>query len=220
VSDLRSLRAFAYESPRPEVAALVPVDARRILDIGCASGVLGAALRERGEAVEVVGIEGDPDYAADARARLDQVVEADLDTFSGWESLGGFDCVIAADVLEHLRDPWGVLRAAAGLLEPGGTAVVSLPNVRYWETFWTLAVRNTWPTRTQGIFDRTHLRWFTLRDAWGLLDQAGLSVERVERVYRLRPVGSRLDRRLRVLDRLPGRSFFVFQHLLVGRRRG
>jgi 2-polyprenyl-3-methyl-5-hydroxy-6-metoxy-1,4-benzoquinol methylase len=121
-------------------------------------------------------------------------------------------------VLEHLRDPWAVLRAAAGLLEPGGTAVVSLPNVRYWETFWQLAVRNTWPTRSQGIFDRTHLRWFTLRDAWNLLDEAGLTVERVERVYRLKPVGSRFDQRLGVLDRLPGRSFFAFQHLLVGKR--
>jgi methionine biosynthesis protein MetW len=217
LSDLRSLRAYAYENPRPEVAALVPAQARRVLDIGCASGALGGGLRERG-GIEVVGLEADPDYAADARRRLDQVVEADLDTFDGWDSLGRFDCVIAADVLEHLRDPWTVLRAAAGLLEPGGTAVVSLPNVRYWETFWTLAVRNTWPTRTQGIFDRTHLRWFTLRDAWGLLDQAGLTVERVERVYRLRPVGSRFDHRLGVLDRLPGRSFFVFQHLLVGRR--
>jgi methionine biosynthesis protein MetW len=218
VADLRTLRAFAYENPRPEVAALVPTGARRVLDVGCASGALGATLRER-DGVEVVGIEGDPAYAADARRQLDQVVEADLDAFDDWESLGRFDCVIAADVLEHLRDPWTVLRSAAGLLDRDGAAVVSLPNVRYWETFWTLAVRNTWPTRTQGIFDRTHLRWFTLRDAWGLLDQAGLTVERVERVYRLRPVGSRLDHRLSLLDRVPGRSFFVFQHLLVGRRR-
>ena len=44
-------------------------------------------------------------------------------------------------------------------------------NVRYWETFWTLARHGTWPRREAGIFDATHLRWFTLGDAMNLLDE-------------------------------------------------
>jgi SAM-dependent methyltransferase len=147
------------------------------------------------------------------------VLNEDLETFEAWESLGSFDVLIAGDVLEHLRDPWTVLRRAAALLPAGGTAIVSLPNVRYWETFWVLARHNTWPRRAEGIFDATHLRWFTLRDAWALLDQAGLETVGVERQMRLRGRGTRWDGAVGRLARLPGRSFLTFQHILVGRRR-
>ena len=97
---------------------------------------------------------------------------------------GTYDTLIAADVLEHLKDPWTALRRYAQLLEPHGTAVVSLPNVGHWSTYANLA-RGTWPRRPEGIFDATHLRWFTLRDARELLLQAGL------RPHRRRP--ARLD---------------------------
>ena len=208
----------AYETARPEVAALVPAGARRILDIGCSTGALGAALKARGGA-EVVGIERDPARAAAAAARLDRVVTADLE--GDVEDLGRFDCLIAADVLEHLIDPWTTLRAFAARLEPGGIAVVSLPNVRYWETFWQLGRRGTWPRRSEGIFDRTHLRWFTLHDAHMLLIEAGLEPVRVERVFRVRPArASGWDAvARRVAPGVPGlRALTTFQHLLVGRR--
>ena len=52
--------------------------------------------------------------------------------------------------------------------------MISLPNVRYWNTFWQLGVRGRWPRQPDGIFDRTHLRWFTGRDAVDLVGEAGL----------------------------------------------
>jgi len=110
-----------------------------------------------------------------------------------------------------------VLRDAAALVEPGDTVVVSLPNVRYWETFWQLGVKGTWPKRSLGIFDRTHLRWFTLRDAYDLLDQADCDVADVDRQLRLRPTGA--PARSLVVSRLPGRTFLTFQHVLRGTRR-
>jgi 2-polyprenyl-3-methyl-5-hydroxy-6-metoxy-1,4-benzoquinol methylase len=211
----RASRAHAYENPRPEVQALVPADARRILDLGCASGALGAALKAR-QGCEVVGVELDPAYAQDARARLDRVVEGDVEQ-ADLAELGRFDCVVCADVLEHLVDPWGLAARAVAVLEPGGTLVVSLPNVRFWETFWQIGVRGTWPRRSVGIFDRTHLRWFTLRDAVGLLADAGLTVEEVRRVGRVRVEGMPDSRLARALGRTPARTLFTFQHILRGR---
>jgi methionine biosynthesis protein MetW len=213
-------RAHAYENPRPEVQVLVPPDARRVLDLGCSSGSLGAALKAR-QGAEVVGVEREPVYAARAEARLDRVVEADLETFfqagGGAESIGEFDCVIAADVLEHLRDPWEVLAQAAGHLRRGGTAVVSLPNIRYWRTFWMLGRRGTWPVENVGIFDRTHLRFFTLGDARTLIERAGLRVETVNPQLRRHPHRAAL--------RAPGllgapalRPFFAFQYVISARR--
>ena len=147
-------------------------------------------------------------------------MEADLEQAFATppDDLGSFDCVIAADVLEHLRDPDTVLASAAALLEPGGTAVVSLPNVRYWETLWQVGVRGTWPRRAEGIFDATHLRWFTSRDAHELMDRAGVPVEQVSPQYRLKPGDWRTAAQARRLRWTPLRPFLVFQYVLAGRR--
>jgi predicted RNA methylase len=196
-------RLGAYGGDRPEVRALVPPGARRVLDLGCSMGSLGAALK-RDRDVEVVGVELDPAFAAQAEARLDRVLAGDVESVlaDSGDELGRFDCVLAVD-----------------LLEPGGTAVVSLPNVRFFETFWQLGVRGTWPRRDRGIFDRTHLRWFTLRDARELLERAGLEVTEVQLLIRIRPVGSRFDPLFAWLGRTPAREFLAFQFVLAGVRR-
>ena len=158
-------------------------------------------------------------YAARAAERLDQVVTADAADLDGLD-LGLFDCVLCADVLEHLVDPAATLRAAAVRLEPGGRVVVSLPNVRNWETFWQLGRHGRWPRRSVGLFDRTHLRWFTLADAYDLLDEAGLRPELVRRRL-LRPDGERWPRPVEAIAaRLPGvRTLMTLQNLLVATRR-
>jgi methionine biosynthesis protein MetW len=193
-----------------------------VLDLGCSSGALGAALKER-QGAEVVGVELDREYAAAARARLDQVIESNLEVFfedGGGSGLGTFDCVIAADVLEHLREPWDVWRAAVSLLEPGGTGVISVPNVRYWETLYQVALKGRWPLREDGIFDRDHVRWFTYADAHDMMTGAGLEVTAVARQYRLKPSEWRTAPQARRLAKWPLRPFLVFQYVMAGTRRG
>jgi 2-polyprenyl-3-methyl-5-hydroxy-6-metoxy-1,4-benzoquinol methylase len=204
----RAARAAAYERARPEILVHVPQTARRVLDLGCASGATGAALKAR-QPAEVVGIEIEPEYAREAAGVLDQVIVADAQTPP--DGLGTFDTLIAADILEHLVDPWTALRGYAQLLEPGGTAVVSLPNVAHWSTYAALA-RGTWPRKAEGIFDASHLRWFTLRDARDLLTQAGLASHTVVRRRWLLHRGSRFDRLA------PPLTIFTFQYVIAARR--
>lgn len=177
----------AYANPRPEVAALVPAGSRRILDLGCSTGHLGASLLSPGR--EVVGVELEPRLAAEARTRLPTVVEADLEGLPTGplpaELAEPFDCVIAADVLEHLRDPWSVVAWAAERLQPGGSLIVSLPNVRHLRTFWLLLVRRRWAYEPVGIFDRTHLRWFARSNLPELLEGTDLSIVELTRTYQL-----------------------------------
>ena len=212
-------RPGAYGGDRPEVRALVPPGTRRVLDLGCAAGAVGEALK-RDLGVEVLGVESDPALAAEARLRLDEVVEGDIGEFveNPGPGVGRFDCLLAADSLEHLSDPWTALARAMDLLEADARAVVSLPNVRFFDTFWQLGVRRTWPREEQGIFDRSHLRWFTLRDARALLEGVGLTVTRVRPVIRVRRGGSRFDRRFAWLARTPLSDLFAFQYVLVGER--
>jgi SAM-dependent methyltransferase len=206
----RAARAAAYERARPEILAHVPHGARRVLDLGCATGTTGAALKSR-QPAHVTGIEIEPEYAREAATRLDRVIVADAATPPG--DLGRFDVLIAADILEHLVDPWSALRAYAQRLDEGGTAVVSLPNVGHWSTYAQLA-RGRWPRLPEGIFDSTHLRWFTRRDAIDLLTQAGLEPHTVVRRRWLLTRGSRLDRFA------PPLTIFTFQYVIAATRKG
>jgi SAM-dependent methyltransferase len=169
-----------YEHPRPDVVALVPADARYVVDVGCASGALGNALKAARPDVEVRGIEPVADVAQQARERLDDVLigHAEDPMPDNWPAP---DCVIFADVLEHLVDPWAVLSTWKERLAPGGTVVASIPNVAHHSVVRGL-VRGRFDYVEAGILDRTHLRFFTRRTIFELFERCGLSPYRVERV--------------------------------------
>jgi SAM-dependent methyltransferase len=170
----------SYTGARPDVAALIPDDAQRVLDIGCANGALGGALKQR-RPVEVWGIEANRHLAAEASEELDRVIVGDaLEATRALE--GHFDVVVCADVLEHLPDPHGLM---SQLRSRASCAVVSLPNVRFWTTFTQLGLHGRWPQRDRGVHDRTHLRWFTDKDAREMFDLAGFEVEATAWRFRL-----------------------------------
>lgn len=209
----------AYTGPREDVLRLVPVSARTVLDVGCSVGHLGSLIKSRQDA-HVEGIEFDSEMAAIAAQRLDFVSSVDLDHVGALDSLTGrsFDCIVLADVLEHLRDPWGVLRAVSRQLNGGGTVVISLPNVGHYSTIASLLFRARWPYRSRGIHDRTHLRFFGLANLGPLLEGAGLEIVQLVRTFRLVERPHRLNR-FSHLFAVPGlRNLFTFQFLIVGRQ--
>ena len=93
------------------------------------------------------------------------------------DRLEGVDhVVLLGDVLEHLVDPAAALRGMHALLTPGGVVIASIPNVACWPARLALA-RGTFDYADFGIFDRTHLRFFTRRTARALAGEAGFRVE-------------------------------------------
>jgi len=127
----------------------------------------------------VWGIEFSPEAAARAGEALDRVLVGDAREVAPTLPAGRFDWICMNDVLEHLLDPESLLALVAPLLAPGGTLVVSLPNVRYFHNVVDLAVRGRWDYTDEGICDRTHLRFFTRRSMLGLLRQSGYQVTRI-----------------------------------------
>jgi SAM-dependent methyltransferase len=202
-----------YVQPRPEVANLVPPECRRVLEVGCAEGQLGALLRSRGHVV--TGLELVPEVAERARPRLNRVVVGDVEADNLPFPPRSFDAVVFADVLEHLVDPWRVLRQAATLLPTGGVVVASVPNVQNGDVLWRL-IRGRWDYRERGILDRGHLRFFTLGTIRELFAQAGLTIVQVGRLYR-RTWWRGL---MTLLTAGWARSLYTRQYLVVGRRTG
>lgn len=163
-----------FSCRRPEVARMVSRRARRVLDVGCAAGALGSALKKR-QGAEVWGVEPDPKAAAAAARLLDRVLEGGIEAQLPRLPRGGFDSIVTADVLEHLSDPEAVLSGLAEKLSPWGELVVSLPNVRHWSVVRGL-LEGSWEYCDAGILDRTHLRFFTKKSALALFDRAGYEV--------------------------------------------
>jgi len=181
-----------FNDPRPDVQMLLPAGARRVLDIGCASGALGAALKEKG-VPHVSGIEQNPDAARAARARIDRVVEGDLSNIDPPFQAEEFDCIIFADVLEHIPDPECALSRYLHFLAPQGAVIISVPNMRFYAVLLRL-IFDRWSYSDSGVRDRTHLRIFTRRSLQEMLARVGLRTEQVHRNYRLVEDQSRIGR--------------------------
>ncbi|WP_067143877.1 class I SAM-dependent methyltransferase [Microtetraspora malaysiensis] len=119
---------------RPAMVALAgDVAGRRILDAGCGSGPLSAALRDRGAVV--TGIDASTGMLALARRRLG--ADAALHMVDLRDPLpfadGAFDDVVASLVLHYLED-WGpTLAELRRVLRPGGRLIASVdhPFVAY-----------------------------------------------------------------------------------------
>lgn len=177
----------AYVGLRREIIAEIPADARLIVDVGAADGTLGRHLLAGRPDRRVIGLEIDPALASTARTRLTDVIDADVATVD-WERLvpgSPIDCLVFADVLEHLARPDLTLGHATRRLAADGTVVIALPNVRHLTAWWTIFVRGRFPRRERGLFDRTHLRWFTVADALDLCTDAGLVVASVRYQFRI-----------------------------------
>ena len=145
---------------------------KRILDVGCDTGYLGEALATFGN--YTAGFEANAATAELARSRLDRVEVGDLESTDLVEMFGrdSFDVVIFGDVLEHLRDPLPVLRQARPLLAPGGSVLISTPNVAHGDVRLALLSGRFNYTKL-GILDETHTRFFTRDSLVDFLHAAG-----------------------------------------------
>jgi len=157
----------------PDLLPRIPLDARAILDVGCGAGGLGAAWRRRNPHTRLIAVEPDAALAAEAEPHYDEIHRLDIEAGSPPVAEGSLDALVFGDVLEHLRDPWAVLRGTARLLAPDGVLVACVPNVEHW-SFAARLLMGGWRYEETGLFDRTHLRWFTRDGMHQALVEAGL----------------------------------------------
>lgn len=165
------------DSPRSEMQRFVPIDARRLLDVGCHTGAFGLALKQRQD-IEVWGVEPSTGPAGVAATRIDHVLAEVLGTDSKLPD-AYFDVIVFNDVLEHIESPWDMLNLVKRWLAPGGVLVVSLPNLLHIDNLEHMLVERDFRYEDRGIRDRTHLRFFTRRSALRMFGECGYTVSAV-----------------------------------------
>lgn len=206
----------SYTGIRADVAQYVPESSTYILDVGCSNGSLGASLKNQISHRHVTGLEANKKLAADAATNLDHVLQCDLNHFNEGmlDNNQRFDTVIFADVLEHLYSPESLLKKiVTDNLSDTGNAIISLPNVCHLLTMKAL-LRKSWPNHEHGLFDRTHIRWFGLKDMLQLIEFSGLEVVGMQRNYRIvHDWKSPSNRWVRWLNKTPLREYITYQYV-------
>jgi 2-polyprenyl-3-methyl-5-hydroxy-6-metoxy-1,4-benzoquinol methylase len=208
--------AAYFSGVRADILAELPKDpAARILEIGCATGGTGEAALATGRAGFYRGVEFDPESAERARPLLTDVVCANVETIDPALIADSYDVLILSEVLEHLIDPWGVMKTLAPFVKPGGRVFASSPNISHHRVIRAL-LAGRFDYEAAGVMDRTHVRWFTPASYRALFEEAGFETLSVG------PLAP-YPRKARLINRLSGgrlAHLFQLQIMYKGRKAG
>jgi trans-aconitate methyltransferase len=167
-----------HDNVNHDLLGLVPEGVERVVEVGCSSGAMGAAFLSGHPDCEYIGIEVVPEYAERARERCSEVVIANIEQMEdrAFEILFPTDCWIFGDVLEHLYDPWKTLKRLRASLSEDGCVVACIPNAQHWTVQGKLNI-GEFRYEDAGLFDRTHIRWFTRKTIIDLFASSGYEIE-------------------------------------------
>jgi len=168
----------AFDRYNPDLLDFLPKGCARVLEIGCSTGALARAYKLQNPTCRYLGVEIDLTYAEAAKKWCDQVLVGNIETMPVEEisNFGPVDCIIFGDVLEHLYDPWAVLRRIHGWMTPDARVVACIPNMQHWSIQARINMGDL-EYEDMGLLDRTHIRWFTRRTILSLFESAGFHIE-------------------------------------------
>ncbi len=142
------------------------------LDVGCGQGYMASLLKDKGCVVDGVDIH----ISKGAEKYCRKVWRVDLEHGYGPHIKGPYDVVLMGDVLEHLRNPAGLVRDSRRILAPGGLLLCSTGNVAHWFMRLSLLL-GEFNYTPKGILDRTHIHLFTRRTFRSLLQDEGFAIQ-------------------------------------------
>ena len=134
----------------------------------------------------VTAVEISADMAAKAEPFTEKMIVGNAEHQDVWEQIGGgYHCAVFGDVLEHLADPWEVLRRTELALAPGGMVLASIPNVVYYKNRKQVLL-GRFDYTDYGILDNTHLRFFTKKSILEMFESCGYEVNSLTPAFRRR----------------------------------
>ncbi len=164
-----------FSNIREEMVAFLPDKIGVVLEIGCGEGGYASHLKNLYNC-EVWGIEYEDTQGIRARSLIDKVLIGDVAVLIDQLPDNYFDIVICNDVLEHLYDPYSILDRLKCKMKHEGKVISSIPNIRYFRTFFALVFKKQWNYEGNGILDFTHVRFFTTKSIIKMYENAGYKV--------------------------------------------
>lgn len=181
--DCKNKASSYYSNIRHELIGLIDSDKKglRVLEIGAAYGETLFYLKQKGIAIEAVGIDifedknNSQNYKNIDRFIFGNIEELDFQEFENY-----FDLILLPDVLEHLIEPQIVLKKVHQYLKEEGEIIVSMPNIRHYSAINKIVFKGDFRYEESGVFDYTHRRFYCKTNIQRLLENAHFKTVHVE----------------------------------------
>jgi SAM-dependent methyltransferase len=164
---------FSFMTPRTEILEVMDIkDGDNILEVGCANGKTLKVLKDNYR-VNIYGVEIDKELAREAE-EYGRIYSGSVEDYLALPVIPDFDSIIMADVIEHLLEPWSVVRDLGKYLKRGGSIYASIPNYFHATVMFNLFNYGSFCYSSSDLINKDHLRYFTFRDCVELFRMAGL----------------------------------------------
>ena len=219
----KSTNKIYINSGNDDVLSLVLKPNSRILDVGCGGGSLGKILTASGHLVDGITISNEEFKIASVFLNNVYLYNLELGLPENI-SQSQYDYVICSHVLEHIVYPDKLLRDIYDVLKPSGFLVVALPNVMHYNSRLKLMAGN-FNYEDAGIWDNTHVKWYTFESAKKLLANQGFLIDVVTVTGEL-PLNTVFSKvfspfiRIKIFDMLKNisKGFFGYQILIRAKK--
>ena len=164
-----------FNKARYDLIGLMPIDTeQKVLEIGMGAGDTLVEIKKRKLAKEVTGIDlMKIEGSNQENPLIDFVHYIDLDKEELPLEDNYYDVIIAGDVFEHLVNPEDILKKLIAKLKKKGCLLISLPNIRAYNALYSIVFKGRFEYTSEGIFDKTHLRFFCKKDMIQMIQSAG-----------------------------------------------
>ncbi|MGH2562966.1 MAG: class I SAM-dependent methyltransferase [Ginsengibacter sp.] len=196
-----------FINPRLDLISLMPANpGQKVLEIGMGGGDTLVYIKKQKLAEEVFGIDIIRLSGTNQDSHfIDKTYFLDLEEEHLPFADNYFDVIIAGDVIEHLITPWDVLKKLNKVLKPGGCMLISIPNIRDIHALYSILFKGRFEYTTQGIFDKTHMRFFCKKDMIALINSVGKL--KIENIIPIQNFGNKNPKR-KLFNKL---SFKIFE---------
>jgi len=161
-----------------DVLSMLPLTSKKLMEIGCSSGALAREYKKNNKNCHYIGLDIVESYTHLAKRFCDEVIVADIEQQNEifYSKNSDCDCWIFADALEHLVDPWLVLKKIRHVIPDNGQIIACIPNSQHWTVIANLAIGN-FRYQESGLLDKTHVRFFTRKTIIELFNGTGFEIQ-------------------------------------------
>lgn len=175
----------AHDTPNPDIVRLMESNLRFIVEVGVSSGAIAKAYRQINPTCHYIGIDIDQNYIELAKPHCSEVIVGNIEHFDDnlFSRFKDADCWIFGDVLEHLYDPWALLKKIKQLSHRPHCVIACIPNAQHWSMQARLC-SGFFEYQSMGLLDKTHIRFFTRHTMVALFENAGYKItEGIPRIF-------------------------------------
>lgn len=159
-----------YAEPREDIFEYIPTGTKTVLEVGCGRAITGKMMEEK-LGCKVTGVELNPLVAEDAKKNISNVILGNIQEIKIEDK---YDAVVATELFEHLNYPEHFLSKMKGVLNPGGSIILSTPNVGHYSIVEDL-IAGRWDYIPIGLLCYTHYRFFTYQTLEDYIERVGFS---------------------------------------------